>query len=40
MIKRAYKFINNQRMGIEIFANLPSIIAEAVWQYSHRVLDR
>jgi hypothetical protein len=38
MIKRAYEFINSQRMGIEIFANLPSIITEAVWQYSHRVL--
>jgi hypothetical protein len=50
-IKRAHEFdsikkhgfIDSQRMGMQVFANLPSnnvplIIAEAVWQYSHHVL--
>ena len=35
-------FIWNQRMGMEVFRNIPKdakiIIAEAVWQYSHHVL--
>jgi hypothetical protein len=35
-------FIWNQRMGIEVFKNIPKdaklIVAEAVWQYSHHVL--
>jgi hypothetical protein len=35
-------FISNQRMGIEVFKNIPHdaplIVAEAVWQYSHHVL--
>jgi hypothetical protein len=50
-IKRAHEFdstkkhgfIDSQRRGMQIFANLPSdnvplIVAEAVWQYSHHVL--
>lgn len=35
-------FISSQRMGLEVFQNIPSdaplIVAEAVWQYSHHVL--
>ncbi|MGO4690339.1 fucose isomerase [Glaciibacter sp. 2TAF33] len=35
-------FIRSQRMGIEVFRNIPAdaplIVAEAVWQYSHHVL--
>jgi len=35
-------FIWNQRMGMEVFRNIPKdakvIVAEAVWQYSHHVL--
>ncbi|WP_256843014.1 fucose isomerase [Ornithinimicrobium cryptoxanthini] len=35
-------FISSQRMGLEIFKNIPPdaplIVAEAVWQYSHHVL--
>ncbi|MBX3087998.1 MAG: fucose isomerase [Cryobacterium sp.] len=35
-------FIRSQRMGMEVFKNIPSdaplIVAEAVWQYSHHVL--
>lgn len=35
-------FIRSQRMGIEVFKNIPNdaplIVAEAVWQYSHHVL--
>ena len=35
-------FIWNQRMGIDVFKNIPKdaklIVAEAVWQYSHHVL--
>ncbi|MCK5671018.1 fucose isomerase, partial [Candidatus Bathyarchaeota archaeon] len=35
-------FIWNQRMGMEVFRNIPRdakvIVAEAVWQYSHHVL--
>ncbi|CAF0815533.1 unnamed protein product [Adineta steineri] len=50
-IERAHKydetkkhgFIDSQRMGMKVFANLPSdnvplIVAEAVWQYSHHIL--
>lgn len=41
-VKR-HGFIDSQRMGMKVFANLPSshlplIVAEAVWQYSHHVL--
>ncbi|UJR10584.1 hypothetical protein I4U23_014783 [Adineta vaga] len=40
---KQHGFIDSQRMGMQIFANLPSddvplIVAEAVWQYSHHVL--
>ena len=35
-------FISSQRMGLEVFKNIPAdaplIVAEAVWQYSHHVL--
>jgi hypothetical protein len=35
-------FISSQRMGLEVFTNIPVdaplIVAEAVWQYSHHVL--
>jgi hypothetical protein len=35
-------FISSQRMGLEVFKNIPSdaplVVAEAVWQYSHHVL--
>jgi len=35
-------FIRSQRMGLEVFKNIPPsaplIVAEAVWQYSHHVL--
>ena len=35
-------FISSQRMGLEVFKNIPTdaplIVAEAVWQYSHHVL--
>ena len=35
-------FIRSQRMGLEVFKNIPAsaplIVAEAVWQYSHHVL--
>ena len=35
-------FISSQRMGIEVFKNIPVdaplIVAESVWQYSHHVL--
>ena len=35
-------FISSQRMGLEVFKNIPRdaplIVAEAVWQYSHHVL--
>ena len=36
-------FISSQRMGMEVFKNIPVdaplIVAEAVWQYSHHVLS-
>ncbi|MDP3209173.1 MAG: fucose isomerase, partial [Rhodoglobus sp.] len=35
-------FISSQRMGLEVFKNIPMdaplIVAESVWQYSHHVL--
>jgi hypothetical protein len=35
-------FISSQRMGMEVFKNIPPdaplVVAEAVWQYSHHVL--
>lgn len=35
-------FISSQRMGLDVFRNIPTdaplIVAEAVWQYSHHVL--
>ena len=35
-------FISNQRMGMDVFKNIPAdarlIVAEAVWQYSHHIL--
>ena len=42
-VEKKHGFIDSQRMGMRIFANLPSpavplIVAEAVWQYSHHVL--
>lgn len=49
-VKRAHQydevkkhgFIDSQRMGIEVFKtidpNMPLIVAESVWQYSHHVL--
>ncbi len=40
--KLGHGFIWNQRMGMEVFRNIPKdakiIVAEAVWQYSHHVL--
>ncbi len=40
--KTGHGFISSQRMGLEIFKNIPLdaplIVAEAVWQYSHHVL--
>ena len=40
---KKHGFIDSQRMGMKVFASLPSndvplIVAEAVWQYSHHVL--
>lgn len=40
--EKAHGFIDSQRKGIEIFKgipkNVPLIVAESVWQYSHHVL--
>lgn len=40
--QKGHGFIDSQRMGIEVFKNIPAhaplIVAEAVWQYSHHVL--
>lgn len=40
--KLKHGFIYNQRMGMDVFRNIPSeapvIVAEAVWQYSYHVL--
>jgi hypothetical protein len=39
---KGHGFIDSQRMGLEVFANVPAraplVVAEAVWQYSHHVL--
>jgi hypothetical protein len=39
---KGHGFIDSQRMGLEVFKNIPDdaplIVAEAVWQYSHHVL--
>jgi hypothetical protein len=39
---KRHGFIDSQRMGIDVFRNVPPeaplIVAEAVWQYSHHVL--
>lgn len=39
---KKHGFIDSQKMGIEVFKNLdpemPIIVAESVWQYSHHVL--
>ncbi|MEJ5960795.1 fucose isomerase [Pedobacter immunditicola] len=39
---KKHGFIDSQRMGIEVFKNIPLdvplIVAESVWQYSHHVL--
>lgn len=40
--ERGHGFIRSQRMGLEVFKNIPVdaplVVAEAVWQYSHHVL--
>lgn len=40
--KKRHGLIDSQRMGIEVFrsidANMPVIVAESMWQYSHHVL--
>ena len=40
--KLGHGFIRSQRMGLDVFRNIPVdaplIVAEAVWQYSHHVL--
>lgn len=40
--EKKHGFIDSQRMGIEVFKtidpNVPLIVAESVWQYSHHVL--
>lgn len=40
--KTGHGFISSQRMGLEVFKNIPTdaplIVAEAVWQYSHHIL--
>ncbi len=39
---KGHGFIDSQRMGLEVFKDIPAdaplIVAEAVWQYSHHVL--
>ena len=39
---KGHGFIDSQRMGLAVFANLPPdaplVVAEGVWQYSHHVL--
>lgn len=39
---RGHGFISNQRMGMDVFLgidrDLPIVVAESVWQYSHHVL--
>lgn len=40
--KKQHGFIDSQRMGLDVFAgidrDLPIIVAECVWQYSHHIL--
>ncbi len=40
--EKQHGFIDSQKMGMEVFknldSNLPIIVAESVWQYSHHVL--
>jgi len=40
--EKKHGFIDSQRMGIEVFRNIPAdaqlIVAESVWQYTHHVL--
>lgn len=39
---RGHGFIQNQRMGMDVFKNVPKdaplVVAESVWQYSHHLL--
>ena len=39
---KQHGFIDSQKMGLEVFRNIPSeaplLVAEAVWQYSHHLL--
>ena len=41
--KRGHSFIDSQKYGMEVFRNIPKdapiIVAEAVWQYSHHLLQ-
>ncbi len=40
--KTGHGFISSQRMGLEVFKNIPLeaplVVAESIWQYSHHVL--
>ena len=40
--ERKHGFIQNQRMGMDVFKNVPKdaplVVAESVWQYSHHLL--
>lgn len=40
--EKKHGFIDSQKMGIEVFKNIPKhayvVVAESVWQYSHHVL--
>jgi len=40
--EKKHGFIDSQKMGLEVFRNIPRdapvVVAEAVWQYSHHVL--
>lgn len=41
--QKKHGFIDSQKMGMEVFKNIPSdqpiIVAESVWQYTHHVLS-
>lgn len=41
--ERRHGFISNQRMGMDVFMNIPPeapiVVAESVWQYSHNVFS-
>ena len=41
--KKGHSFIDSQKYGMEVFLNIPKhapiIVAEAVWQYSHHLLQ-